>query len=97
MAPLVSGVIELLLESKPTLGWRDVQEILIRSARKVDDQSSGWPTNGAGYHFHHGYGAGMIDAAAAVTLAPSWVFTRRPYRFYSGVYSRRCCNWQRWV
>jgi subtilisin-like proprotein convertase family protein len=61
-----------LLESKPSLGWRDVQEILIRSARKVDEGSPGWSTNGAGYHFHHTYGAGMIDAAAAVGLGGSW-------------------------
>jgi len=71
-APLVSGVIALLLESKPALGWRDVQEILIRSARKVDSANTGWITNAAGFHYHHSYGAGMVDAAAAVALAESW-------------------------
>lgn len=71
-APLISGVIALILEANPTLGWRDVQEILIRSARKVDSSSSGWSDNGAGFHFHHGYGAGMIDAAAAITIAKTW-------------------------
>ena len=71
-APLVSGVIALILESNPNLGWRDIQEILIRSARKVDKGSSGWVNNGAGFHFHHGYGAGMIDAKAAVNLAKLW-------------------------
>ncbi|MDA7674622.1 S8 family serine peptidase [bacterium] len=71
-APLVSGVIALILEANPNLGWRDIQEILIRSARKVDAGSSGWVNNGAGFHFHHGYGAGMIDAKAAVNLAKQW-------------------------
>ncbi|NOY30716.1 MAG: S8 family serine peptidase [Planctomycetes bacterium] len=33
-APLVSGVIALMLEANPNLGWRDVQEILLRSARQ---------------------------------------------------------------
>ncbi len=33
-APLVSGVIALMLEANPNLGWRDVQEILVRSARQ---------------------------------------------------------------
>ena len=71
-APLVSGVVALMLEANPNLGWRDVQEVLIRSARKVDAISTGWSNNAAGFHFHHGYGAGMVDAAAAVTLATSW-------------------------
>ncbi len=71
-APLVSGVIALILESNPNLGWRDIQEILIRSARKIDAGNSGWVNNGAGFHFHHGYGAGMIDAKASVNLAKQW-------------------------
>lgn len=71
-APLVSGVVALLLESNPELGWRDVQEILIRSARRVSPEDSGWSENGAGFQFHHGFGAGMVDAAAAVALGDGW-------------------------
>jgi subtilisin family serine protease len=33
-APMVSGVIALMLEANPNLSWRDVQEILVRSARQ---------------------------------------------------------------
>ena len=33
-APIVSGVIALMLEANPELSWRDVQEILVRSARQ---------------------------------------------------------------
>ncbi|MCH2115059.1 MAG: S8 family serine peptidase [Pirellulales bacterium] len=33
-APMVSGVIALMLEANPNLSWRDVQEILVRSARR---------------------------------------------------------------
>ena len=33
-APIVSGVIALMLEANPNLSWRDVQEILVRSARQ---------------------------------------------------------------
>jgi subtilisin family serine protease len=71
-APLVSGVVALMLEANPSLGWRDVQEILIQSARKVDAFDRGWIENGAGFDFHYGYGAGMIDAAAAVDMSVSW-------------------------
>jgi len=52
--PVVSGVVALMLEKNPDLGWRDVQEILIRSAKKIDDQfpsgtvnntATGWITS----------------------------------------------------
>ncbi|MBA3483327.1 MAG: S8 family serine peptidase, partial [Pirellulales bacterium] len=45
-APLVSGVIALMLEANPNLSWRDVQEILVRSARQ--NAQFEVPTNGAG-------------------------------------------------
>lgn len=70
--PLAAGCIALLLESKPTLGWRDVREILIRSAKKCDANDQDWITNGAGFHFNHNYGAGLLDAQAAVNLAATW-------------------------
>ncbi|OYV05334.1 MAG: hypothetical protein CFE26_12135 [Verrucomicrobiales bacterium VVV1] len=68
----MSGIVADLLQSKPTLGWRDVQEIFIRSAKKVNPTDAGWSNNGAGFHFHHDYGAGLVDAAAAITLASTW-------------------------
>lgn len=72
--PLVSGVIALMLTANAQLGWRDVQEILIRSSRKIDNEDASWHTNGAGvpFRFSNRYGAGMVDAAAAVNLATSW-------------------------
>ena len=80
-APLVAGIGALLLETNPDLTWRDVKEILIRTAVKNDPADTDWDTNptlagvqnnGAGFHFNHKYGAGLINAAAAVTLAQSW-------------------------
>lgn len=71
--PLVAGIVALMLEASPNLGWRDVQEILIRSSEKISFLiDPGWATNGAGFTFHHGYGAGMVDAAAAVAMAENW-------------------------
>lgn len=70
--PLAAGVVALLLESKPELGWRDVKEILLRSATKINPTHADWVNNGAGYHFNHEYGAGLINAQAAVTLANTW-------------------------
>jgi subtilisin family serine protease len=70
--PTAAGITALMLEKNPNLGWRDVQEILIRSAFKVRPTDADWVTNGAGFHFNHKYGAGRIDGAAAVTLAGNW-------------------------
>jgi len=71
-APLVSGVVALMLQANPTLGWRDVKEILIRSARPVDTGDSGWVSNKAGLKFNPWYGAGLVDATEAVNLALGW-------------------------
>jgi len=70
--PSAAGVAALLLQRNPNLGWRDVQEIFIRSAKRVNPNESEWATNGAGLRFNHNYGAGLVDAAAAVTLAAAW-------------------------
>lgn len=70
--PAVSGVIALMLEKNPDLGWRDVQEILIDSAAQVDAADPDWITNAGGFSFNHKYGAGLVDADAAVTLSGNW-------------------------
>jgi subtilisin family serine protease len=83
-APVVTGVIALILEANPALDWRDVKHVLQRTARQVDANISAltvnlsdgayvaepaWATNAAGVKFHNRYGFGGIDAAAAVALA----------------------------
>lgn len=71
-APIVSGVIALMLQANPGLGWRDVQEILLRTAAKVQAADPQWFTNRAGFRFNPDFGAGLVDAGAAVQLAKSW-------------------------
>ena len=39
-APVVSGVVALMLEANPDLSWRDVKHILARSARQVDSDAA---------------------------------------------------------
>ncbi|MEI6178204.1 MAG: proprotein convertase P-domain-containing protein, partial [Verrucomicrobiota bacterium] len=70
--PLVSGVAALMLQANPALGYRDLQEILVRTAKRNDANDGGWVTNGAGFHFNVKYGAGLVDAAAATTMASTW-------------------------
>lgn len=70
--PKVSGVVALMLQANPNLGWRDVQEILIRTARRNHPTDTGWAQNGAGLWFNHKYGAGLVNARAAVDMALGW-------------------------
>ncbi|TMJ05908.1 MAG: hypothetical protein E6G97_01040 [Alphaproteobacteria bacterium] len=80
-APVVSGAIAMMLEANPDLGYRDVQEILALSARKIDQASASWSENGAtnwnggGNLVSHDFGFGLIDAHAAVRLAETWSTT----------------------
>ena len=71
-APLVAGVLALVLEAKPGVSWRDVQHILVHSSRRTDPAHSSWSTNGANLTHSHVYGFGVVDADAAVTLAERW-------------------------
>ncbi len=71
-APAVAGVVAMMLEKNPQLGWRDVQEILIRSASRFQPASAGWAENSGGLFFHHDFGGGLANATAAVNLAGSW-------------------------
>jgi subtilisin-like proprotein convertase family protein len=71
-APLVAGVVALMLEANPNLGWRDVQEILMKSATKNSPSDSDWIRNGAGQQFNHNFGAGLVNAGAAVNFAKTW-------------------------
>lgn len=70
--PAVAGVIALMLQANPDLTYRDVQEILVRTAVKNDEFSGGWVQNGGGFHFHPHYGAGLVDASAAAAMAATW-------------------------
>jgi len=85
-APMVSGVVALMLEANPDLTWRDVKHILASTADQVDVSRSydyrtltqyEWETNSAGYKFHNWYGFGKVDAAEAVTTAKSYTANSR--------------------
>lgn len=81
-APMVSGVVALMLQRNPSLTWRDVPLILARTARRIDTAHGGWKEHksplGAGngaydtIHYSHSYGFGVANAEAAVALAGQW-------------------------
>ena len=81
--PIVSGVVALIREGNSALTWRDVKLILAASARKNDPDNTGWEqgafrygSTSDRYNFNHEYGFGMVDAKAAVDLAPTWTNVR---------------------
>ncbi|MDW8308263.1 MAG: S8 family serine peptidase [Verrucomicrobiales bacterium] len=71
-APLVSGIAALLLSANPELTYRDVQQILLLSARQTDPADPDLTTNGAGLVVSHNTGFGVPDAGHAVWLARQW-------------------------
>lgn len=71
-APIVSGVVALILEANDDLSWRDVHGILASTAKVVDSNHESWSTNGAGLQHSNLYGFGLVDAGAAVKAALTW-------------------------
>src|SRR5205814_3011389 len=71
-APLVSGVVALMLSANPNLTWRDAQQILILASRHVDLADPDAVANGAGLRVSHNVGFGVPDAGQAVWLARGW-------------------------
>ncbi|XP_029927392.1 PC3-like endoprotease variant B isoform X2 [Myripristis murdjan] len=68
-APIAAGILALVLEANPELTWRDVQHLIANTAKIPDPKESGWSINAAGYHVHHRYGFGVLDAALMVQQA----------------------------
>jgi subtilisin family serine protease/subtilisin-like proprotein convertase family protein len=71
-APLVSGVAALLLSANTNLNYRDVQQILLLSARHWDLADPDIATNGAGFLVSHNLGFGVPNAGHAAWLARTW-------------------------
>ena len=73
--PEVSGAVALMLQANPGLGYRDVKEILIKTANKdglTGSDKSGFVKNNGGFSFSHSFGAGLVNVAGAVAAAQGW-------------------------
>ncbi|ACA93607.1 S8 family serine peptidase [Burkholderia cenocepacia] len=86
--PTVAGVVALMLHANPNLTWRDVRAILMKTARRIDSTRQAsvmplpdgesytpeptWTQNHAGFWFDNWYGFGLVDAAAAVSMARNY-------------------------
>ena len=85
--PLAAGVIALMLDANENLTWRDVQHVLVNSARMNDASDSSWEVNGAGHDVSHKYGFGVVDAGAAVSVAENWITVGEELNATYGPYS----------
>lgn len=73
-APQVSGAAALLLELNPKLGYRDVKEILMKTATQEGLQGTDeFKTNAGGFLFSHAFGAGVLNVSKALEVAKEWV------------------------
>ncbi|KXS17762.1 hypothetical protein M427DRAFT_96609, partial [Gonapodya prolifera JEL478] len=68
-APIAAGMIALMLSARPALQWRDIQHVIVKTAKETDPADVDWQVNGAGYHVSHKYGFGLLDADALVREA----------------------------
>ncbi|MFH4975758.1 hypothetical protein AB6A40_002467 [Gnathostoma spinigerum] len=73
-APLAAGIIALALEANPSLTWRDMQHVVLRTANPTPLlNNAGWHVNGVGRYVSNKFGYGLMDATAIVRLAKVWV------------------------
>ena len=87
-APMVSGVVALMLEANPLLGWRDVRWLLARSARPADltpEQAEPSVMNAQGFHPRVGFG--RVHAGDAVSAARNFAGLSAERRCDSGLQS----------
>lgn len=70
-APIAAGIVALALEANGNLTWRDVQYLVVVTAKRHQLVGE-WITNGAGYDVSHWFGFGLMDAGAMVERAQSW-------------------------
>ncbi len=61
-----------VLSSRPELTWRDVQHIVVQTARIPNAEEEGWTVNGAGHHVSHHFGFGALDCGQMVEAAQTW-------------------------
>ncbi len=72
-APMVSGVVALMLSVNPNLTWRDVPIILAKTARKTSLSDQFWDgTDPKVEKYNPFFGFGIVDAEKAVAEAKIW-------------------------
>ncbi|XP_068225303.1 furin-like protease kpc-1 [Palaemon carinicauda] len=73
-APLMAGVVALVLQANGNLTWRDTQHLVVRTSEPTPEAllEPGWGTNGRGRKFHLFQGFGAVNAGKMVEAALGW-------------------------
>ncbi|KAK3877496.1 hypothetical protein Pcinc_017822, partial [Petrolisthes cinctipes] len=71
-APLAAGICALALQVNQNMTWRDMQHIVVRTARPDNLEAPDWQVNGVGRHVSHRFGYGLMDSYGMVKLARNW-------------------------
>ncbi|CAI9721293.1 furin-like protease kpc-1 isoform X1 [Octopus vulgaris] len=71
-APLAAGLCALALQANSMLTWRDMQHIVVMTAKPENLRAQDWLINGIGRKVSHSFGYGLMDAAEMVSLAKNW-------------------------
>ena len=74
---MAAAIIALVLEANPSLTWRDVQHIIVRTSQPRNLRATDWQTNGMSRMVSHSYGYGLMDSAAMVRSAKVWTLVPR--------------------
>nr|CAB3247432.1 furin-1-like [Phallusia mammillata] len=71
-APLAAAICSLALEANGNLTWRDMQHLVVRTAKWEGLNVEDWLYNGVGHKVSHAFGFGLMDALAMVKQAENW-------------------------
>lgn len=64
----------VFISTSPDLTWRDMQHVIVHTARVPSnaDDDNDWTQNGAGFHVNPRFGFGAMDCARMVEVAQNW-------------------------
>lgn len=73
-APLMAGLLALVLQANNNLTWRDVQHLVVETSSPTPQalEEPGWQTNGRGKRFHLMQGFGAVNGGKMVEKALNW-------------------------
>jgi len=71
-SPMAAAMVALVLEANPSVTWRDIQHIVVRTAKVANLMAPDWSVNGAGFNVSHAFGFGLMDAGQMVKTALKW-------------------------
>ncbi|KAL3846754.1 hypothetical protein ACJMK2_017715, partial [Sinanodonta woodiana] len=87
-APQAAGMVALALQANPDLTWRDVQHLIVKTAKYQNLREAaeyGFALNGAGNYVGQMFGYGLMDAEAMVRYSKTWKTVPKQEIFKSSI------------